>query len=208
LKILEQLKDEVKNLMGNDPAHDYEHVIRVFNNAKKLALKENANEKLVLSAALLHDVVSYPKYDKRSNTSADKSAKLAEKILKKHKFSKGEITTISDAIRSHSFSKHKKPSTLEGQILQDADRLDALGAIGIARVFSVGGYEKRHIYNNLDPFCFNRKPNDKKWTLDHFYKKLLLLEKNMNTKSAKIEATKRTTILKNYLEDLKREIQP
>lgn len=92
--------------------------------------------------------------------------------------------------------------------MQDADRLDALGAIGIARVFSVGGYEKRDIYNTLDPFCSNRKPNDKKWTLDHFYKKLVLLEKNMNTKSAKIEATNRTTILKNYLADLKREIQP
>lgn len=109
MKILEQLKDEVKNLMSNDPAHDYEHVIRVFNNAKKLSLKENANKKLVLSAALLHDIVSYPKYDKHSNTSANKSAKLAEKILKNTNFQKKRLqqfqmllgVTVFQNIKNH-----------------------------------------------------------------------------------------------------------
>ena len=85
---------------------------------------------------------------------------------------------------------------------QDADRLDAIGAIGIARVFAVGGLEKRPFYSTEDPFCKTRTPNDQKWTIDHFYKKLLLLESKMNTKSAKIEAKKRTKILKNFLKEL------
>ena len=96
--------------------------------------------------------------------------------------------------------------TLEGKILQDADRLDALGAIGIARVFATGGSLKRPFYNIDDPFCNVRNPDDKVWTVDHFYKKLLKLESLMNTKSGKIEAKKRTKVLKEYLKNLKQEI--
>jgi uncharacterized protein len=90
--------------------------------------------------------------------------------------------------------------------LQDADRLDALGAIGIARTFSVGGAEKRSFYNQKDVFCINRKPDDQVWTVDHFYKKLLRLESKMNTKKAKIEAKRRTKIIKKFLTDLKKDI--
>src|SRR3972149_2845027 len=90
--------------------------------------------------------------------------------------------------RQQRYSKGMVPRTLEGKVLQDADRLDALGAIGIARTFAVGGAEKRPFYNKDDPFCHKRSPNDQEWALDHFYKKLLLLEKKMNTKTAKKEA--------------------
>ena len=117
-----------------------------------------------------------------------------------------EIKIISDAIESHSFSKNKKAKTLEEKILQDADRLDAIGAIGIARTFALGGSENRSFYNKLDPFCSKRNPNDKNWILDHFYKKLLLIEKKMNTISGKFEAKRRTKIIKKFLSDLEREI--
>ncbi len=203
---LRRLKNEVKNSVVNDPAHDFEHTMRVYKNAEKLAKKENANTKLVLCAALLHDIVSFSKSDKRSKKSSIKSAIKATKILKKYNFSKTEIKSVSDAIREHSFSQNKTPKTLEGKILQDADRLDAIGAIGIARVFAVAGSERRAFYNELDPFCARRKPNDQRWTLDHFYRKLLKLEKLMNTKSAKTEAKRRTKILENYLSNLKKEI--
>ena len=181
--------------------------MRVFKNAQNICKKENANEKLVLSAVLLHDVVSYPKSDKRSKLSSIKSAEESKKILKKFNFTKEEIQIISDAIRDHSFSRNVIPATLEGKILQDADRLDAIGAIGIARVFAVGGSEKRPFYNIKDPFCKSRIPNDKIWILDHFYRKLLKLESLMNTKSGKIEAKKRTRVLKDFLNELKKEIQ-
>ncbi len=206
MNVLDSLKQEVYDLMINDAAHDFDHIMRVFKNARIICKKENANEKLVLSAVLLHDIVSYPKSDKRSKSSSIESAEKSKKILKKFNFKKEEIQIISDAIRDHSFSRNKIPMTLEGKILQDADRLDAIGAIGIARVFAVSGSEKRPFYNIKDPFCKNRTPNDKIWTLDHFYRKLLKLESLMNTKSGKIEAKKRTKVLKEFLNELKKEI--
>jgi len=206
MNILKKLEKEVKVKMGNDSAHDFEHIKRVYNNAKKLAIKEKANTNLVLSAVLLHDIVSYPKSDSRSKTSSVKSSQDAKKILKNYPFTNDEIKIITDAIKDHSFSRKKTPKTLVGKILQDADRLDAIGAVGIARVFAVGGAEHRPFYNTEDPFCSKREPNDQKWTLDHFFRKLLLLEDLMSTKSAKIEAKRRTKILTNYLSELKKEI--
>ena len=206
MKVLDSIKNTVKEMMDNDSAHDFEHIMRVYKNAQKLCKKEKANEKLVLSAALLHDIVSYPKSDKRSKLSSIQSAKKSESILKKYDFSQDEIKIISDAIRDHSFSQNKTPTTIEGKILQDADRLDALGAIGIARVFATGGSLKRPFYNIDDPFCKTRIPDDKTWTIDHFFQKLLNLESLMNTKSGKIEAKKRTKVLKGFLKQLKQEI--
>lgn len=206
MNVLEQLKKEVKKKISNNPAHDFDHIMRVYKNADKLAKKEKGNRKLILSAALLHDIVNYPKSDKRSKNSSSESAMKAKKILAKYDFSNDEIKIITDAIRDHSFSKNKMPQTLEGKILQDADRLDAIGAIGIARTFAVSGSESRPFYNNMDPFCSKRNPDDQKWTVDHFYRKLLKLEKLMNTKSAKIEAKKRTKILKNFLSNLRDEV--
>lgn len=206
MKVIDLLQKQVQQRMKTDTAHDFNHIMRVYKNAQKLCKKEKASKKLVLSAVLLHDIISYPKSDKRSKMSSLKSAEEAKKILKKLDFTTEEIQIVSDAIRDHSFSRGKNPQTLEGKILQDADRLDAIGAIGIARAFAVGGSEKRPFYNNEDPFCKTRTPNDKIWTLDHFYKKLLKLESLMNTNSAKIEAKKRTKVLKNFLSELKKEL--
>ena len=200
---LENLKKIARiRLAKNDPAHDFEHVMRVYHNAERICKKEKGNKELVLSAVLLHDLV------KSSNRkiSADASAKLSEKILKKNSFSNNEITIICNAIREHSFSKGKTPSTIEGKILQDADRLDAIGAIGLARVFSFSGSNHRQFYDPNDPFSKNRTLNDDKWALDHFFKKLLLLEGKMNTKTGKDLAVKRTKILKNFLKEIKNEI--
>jgi uncharacterized protein len=206
MNVINLLKQDVQHLLINDPAHDFDHIMRVFQNAQNICKKENVDEKLVLSAVLLHDIVSYPKSDKRSKLSSIKSAEKSKKILKKFDFSNDEIQIIYDAIRDHSFSRNKIPETIEGKILQDADRLDAIGAIGIARVFAVSGIEKRSFYNSKDPFCKNRPPDDKIWALDHFYRKLLKIESLMNTKSGKIEAKKRTKVLKVFLNELKHEI--
>lgn len=206
MKIIDSIQSEIKEIMDNDSAHDFEHVLRVYKNAQKICKKEKANEKLILSAALLHDIVSYRKSDKRSKLSSIESAKKSKQILKKYDFASDEIAIICDAIKDHSFSQNKTPSTIEGKILQDADRLDALGAIGIARVFATGGSLKRPFYNIDDPFCKTRIPDDKIWTVDHFFQKLLKLESMMNTKSGKIEAKKRTKVLKEFLNQLKQEI--
>ena len=200
---LENIKKVVKSKLGkNDPAHDFEHVMRVYRNAERICKSENGNKKLILSAVLLHDIIKI----KNRKDSALKSAKLSEKILKENYFLDDEIIIISDAIKEHSFSKGKIPSTLEGKILQDADRLDAIGAIGLARVFSFSGSNNRPFYDPKDPFSKNRNLNDNKWALDHFYEKLLFLEGKMNTKTGKLLAKKRTKILKNFLKEIKNEI--
>ncbi len=206
MSTLNSISNDVQKIMENDPAHDFEHIMRVYKNAQKLCKKEKVNKKLVLCSVLLHDIVSYPKSDKRSKNSSIDSAKKAKTLLKKYDFTENDIILVSDAIRDHSFSQKRTPKTMEGKILQDADRLDALGAIGIARVFATGGSLKRPFYNIDDPFCKKRNADDKIWTLDHFFQKLLKLEFLMNTKSGKIEAKKRTRILKEYLKQLKQEI--
>jgi len=206
LDVLDSLKNEIKLKISNDSAHDFDHIMRVYKNAEKICNNEKVNPKLVLCAVLLHDIISYPKSDKRSKLSSIKSAEASTKILKKYDFTEDEIQIISEAIRDHSFSQKKTPKTIEGKILQDADRLDAIGAIGIARVFAVAGSENRPFYSPEDPFCKKRSPDDQKWTLDHFYKKLLLLESLMNTKSGKSEAKRRTIVLKNFLSELKKEL--
>lgn len=198
---LDNLKKIAKiKLKHNDPGHDFEHVMRVYQNAEKICRTEKGNKKLILSAVLLHDII------KTKNNSAQKSANLAKKILTNSNYSSEEISIITNAIRDHSYSNGKIPISSEGKILQDADRLDALGAIGIARVFSYGGYHNRPFYDPKDPFSKNRKLNDKKWTIDHFFEKLLILESKMNTKTGKKLAKKRTLTLKNFLKELKTEI--
>ena len=206
MSVLDLIKTDIKKIMYNDPAHDFDHIMRVYKNAQQIIKKEKVNETLVLSAVLLHDIASFPKSDKRSKNSSIESAKKAKTILKKYDFTSDEITIVCDAIYEHSFSQKKIPKTIEGKILQDADRLDALGAIGIARVFATGGSLRRPFYNLDDPFCKKRIPDDKIWTLDHFFEKLLKLEFLMNTNSGKIEAKKRTKILKDFLKQLKHEI--
>lgn len=195
-----------KRVSRNDPAHDFDHVMRVYDNAGKIARKEGANVRLVLAAALLHDVVSYPKSDPRARNSSVESSRVATRVLPRFGFSRKEVVEISDAIRDHSFSRGSSPQTRTGKILQDADRLDAIGSIGIARAFSVGGAEGRKFYSCQDPFCRARMPDDGTWTLDHFYKKLLLLESKMNTPSGRVEAKRRARIMRQFLAELKKEI--
>ena len=113
---------------------------------------------------------------------------------------------ISYAVQVHRYSYGIVPTTLEAKILQDADRLDALGAIGIARLFMTGGSLRRELYSPLDPFCRTRKPDDGTWSLDHFYRKLLKLELGMHTMVGKKLAKKRTAFLKNYLMELEAEV--
>ena len=206
MSVINSIKNDMKKIISNDSAHDFDHIMRVYKNIEKISKTEKVNKKLVLSAALLHDLVSYPKSDKRSKNSSIESAKKSKTILQKYDFTEKEIEIVSDAIRDHSFSQNKIPETMEGKILQDADRLDALGAIGIARVFATGGSFNRLFYNPNDPFCKKRNPDDKTWTVDHFFAKLLKLESLMNTKSGKIEAKKRTKVIKEYLKQLKSEV--
>jgi len=207
---LEEIMRKVELLLHyQSPAHDFEHVQRVYRNAEIISKKEEgADLDIVLAAALLHDLVVYPKGSRRTNHSADESADLAKKILSEYKYYPVEkIEKVVYAIRTHSYSKQLIPSTLEGKILQDPDRLDAIGAIGIARTFSVGGSENRSLYDPKDPFCeSDRELDDTRWTLDHIKKKLLILKNSMHTKTAKEIAKQRTDFIESFLNQLRKEI--
>ena len=204
----EIIKREAKKILsGRDPAHDFYHIMRVYKNAEMIGPPEGSNMDILLPAVLLHDLVIYPKGSSKSARSSDESADLAEDILHRHGYSQYQITRICYCIRVHSYTKRVVPASLEARILQDADRLDALGAIGIARTFSVGGSENRTLYNPNDPFCrLNRNLDDKQWTLDHFQTKLLKLEGSMHTKTAKKIARERTRFMILFMRQMQKEI--
>ena len=209
---LEQIMRTLQLLLHNQsPAHDFQHIIRVYKNAEMISKQEESVDlDIVLAAALLHDLVVYPKGSSKTINSADDSAEIAKKILLEYKdYPREKIEKVADAIRTHSYSKRLVPETLEGKILQDADRLDAIGAIGIARTFSVGGSENRSLYNPTDPFCESeRQLDDTQWTLDHIKKKLMILKNSMHTKTAKKIAEERTEFMELFLNQLRKEIPP
>ena len=197
----------IKLLDGRDSAHDFQHIKRVYKNAEVIGRREGADMKILLPAALLHDLVVYPKASAKTSKSADDSADMAEKLLRSFRYPQDKIDKICYCIRTHSYSKRLVPATLEGKILQDADRLDALGAIGIARTFSVGGSEKRPFYNPDDPFWkSNRELNDREWTLDHFQTKLLKLKDSMHTNTARKMGQERAKFMGLFIKELQREL--
>ncbi|NTV27829.1 MAG: HD domain-containing protein [Methanothrix sp.] len=201
------LQEEVKVLYEEaDPAHDFSHIIRVYQNAQIIGKKEGADMQVLLFSALLHDAGSVSKGLEDSIESYQRQKAVLDFLIKKE-LPENVQKKVLYAIEVHRFSKGIVPDTLEARILQDADRLDALGAVGIARVFMTGGTLGRALYDNVDPFCKNREPDDKKWNLDHFYRKLLKLESGMHTKTAKDMASRRTEVLKRYLSDLEQEIE-
>jgi uncharacterized protein len=191
-----------------DPSHDILHVRRVVKLAKDLAKKENANLNIVIPAAYLHDCVYICKSDSRRFQASTLSAEKAISLLESWGYDNQYFDQIFHAIQGHSFSANIKVDSLEAKIVQDADRLDALGAIGIARCFIFGGIAKRSIYHDEDPFCIQRTPDDSTNNLDHFFIKLLRLHEKLNTESAKEEGKRRLVTMESFLASLKAELLP
>ena len=113
---------------------------------------------------------------------------------------------IAACIRDHAFSKGVVAASLEGRIVQDADRLDAIGAIGIARLFATTSEMRRPFYADVDPLCVARAPNDKLWGVDHFFRKLLKIEAGLHTETARRLAVERVAAMRAFLAQLEREI--
>lgn len=201
-----QCRAFITTLIHADVAHDITHIERVVRVAIKFCDAEQANMKVVLPAAWLHDCVAvaknHPDRAKASTMAADKAIAFLASI----NYDAQLFTQIHHAIAAHSFSANIKVNSVEAQIVQDADRMDALGAIGISRCMKVGGSISRLLYNPDDPFCLQREADDKKYTLDHFFIKLLHIAQSMNTPSAKAEALRRTEYMHDFLEQLKSEI--
>lgn len=189
-----------------EPGHDFLHVRRVTENARRIALAEGANLAIVLPATLLHELFNYPKNHPKSHLSGEVCAEQAAAVLESVGYPSELIEPICYCIRYHSFSRGVMPETLEGKIMQDADRLDAIGAIGIARCFSTGSQMRIPFYNQVDPFCQEREPDDKAYSLDHFYRKLLRIPETLHTQTGRAMAEQRTAFLRQFLDQLAQEL--
>ncbi|MCQ2554915.1 MAG: HD domain-containing protein [Clostridia bacterium] len=202
-KTVEKAKEYVKELFRNEfSGHDYFHTLRVYNTAVALSEKENADLFIVSLAALLHDADDV----KLSPETAEKKDN-AVNFMKSQGVDEDIISRVVKAIDEISFSGTGTvvPSTIEGKCVQDADRLDAIGAIGIARAFSYGGNHNREMHNPDIPPNLNmtkeeyRKSNST--SVNHFYEKLLKLKDLMNTDEGKRIAEKRDRYMREFLDE-------
>ena len=189
-----------------DPAHDFLHVQRVMALTSRIAAAEGADLAVTMLAALLHELFNYPKDHPQSHLSGEVCAQKAVSVLRREGLPPEFCERVAYCIRVHSFSRGIVPETLEARVLQDADRLDALGAIGIARCFATGSSMRRPFYAPEDPFCHQREPDDKQWSLDHFYKKLLKLPSTLHTATARQMAGERAIFLQDFLGQLEKEL--
>ncbi|CAH6782030.1 HD domain-containing protein [Vibrio chagasii] len=205
-KFEDQLLEFAQQEMTQDAAHDISHIKRVVKTAKALCDQEQAKLEVVLPAAYLHDCFTFPKNHPDRAQSSTIAADKAISFLKSIDYPTSYLDEIHHAIVTHSYSANITPETLEAQIVQDADRLDSLGAIGIARCLYVGQSFNAELYNHEDPFAEHRDLDDKHYSVDHFYVKLFKLAETMNTESAKLEANKRTDYMRSFLEQLSTEV--
>ncbi len=199
--LTENVKKELKKLFNEDSTgHDLLHTLRVVKNAELLQKEHGGDAFIITLAALLHDAD-----DKKLSPGTYKNKDNARRILCANDISEDDMERIISIINSVSFSDGKTAETIEAKIVQDADRLDALGAIGIARCFSFGGAHGRPIYNESDFIEGNIETSTS--GIAHFYQKLLRLKDMMNTQYGRREAEKRTDFLEKYLTQFISEIK-
>ncbi|MEG0187495.1 HD domain-containing protein [Algoriella sp.] len=184
-----------KTFLDEGTGHDYFHIERVVVNAKKILETENADSFLVELAAWTHDIGDYKLHD-----GVDKSEELITAFLQSIQVENDTINKVLEIVSQVSFSKGNTPTTIEAKIVQDADRLDAIGAVGIARCFAYGGSVGNILYNPYD----NSKDAS---SVQHFYDKLFKLKDLMNTETAKQIAESRNKYMENFIEEFYSEVR-
>ncbi len=195
-----------KRQPAGDPSHDFEHILRVLHLAEKLAELTEADLDILVPAALFHDIVVRPKNVAQSRQDTEDSALVADGILQEiDTFPRQKIPQVIACIKECSFSGGLKATSIESEILQDADRLEATGAIAIMRTFSSGGQMKRPFYPAEDPMC-RRGSIRFRSGLDLFFERLLVVGETMNTQLGRSLAKRRTDFLRQFLEQLQDEL--
>jgi len=205
-RLEQRCRSFLQQRLDTDPAHDLSHVERVVQNTRRLTRTEGGRALVTIPAAWLHDCVAVPKDSPLRARASSLAAAEALKFLPSAGYPNHLLEAVRHAIEAHSFSAAIPPRTLEARIVQDADRLEALGAIGISRCLLTGGSLGTPLYDTGDPFAENRTPDDRRFTLDHFYCKLLGLAATMQTAAGRAEAARRTEYMKTFLAQLREEI--
>lgn len=202
---LNPLLARVKASQDGDSAHDLAHLLRVgLWTCRILGEKDRTEE--AIAAALLHDLVNVPKNHPDRARASELSAEAAFPLLRASGFSDATSEEICLAIRQHSFSRGEKPSLPLAMALQDADRLEALGAIGIMRCYSTGVRMGTQYFDPEDPWARHRELDDTRFSLDHFFTKLFRLPETMNTPAGREEARMRLRPMQAFMDSLEREL--
>lgn len=193
-------------LEGDDGSHDVAHLHRVWKNCRQISQDKGGDQQILCAAVLLHDCVAVEKNSPQRHLASRMAAEKASIALATLGWSDENINKTAHAIEAHSFSAAIPPQTLEAKILQDADRLDAIGMIGVARCFYIGGRMRSALYDAADPLAQQRQYDDKRFTLDHFETKLFKLQEGFQTAAGRRMAALRTERMRRFLSELLEEV--
>lgn len=205
----DQLAARLLDVSANDEdgAHDLSHILRVWRVAKLVQREEGGDLEVLAAAVLLHDCVQVPKDSPMRSKASLLAANESRIRLESLGWEPSRVDTVARAIESHSFSAGVAPSSIEGCILQDADRLDAIGVTGIARCFYTAGRLGSRLYDLADPEARARPLDDARNALDHFPKKLLTLAGNFKTRKGQELAIERHRRLHGFYSAMLSELQ-
>ncbi|MBD8164594.1 phosphohydrolase [Erwinia persicina] len=192
-----------------DKAHDVAHLTRVWQSAQRIMAGSDADALVVLAGCYFHDIVNLPKNHPERHLASAQAADETRRVLRQvfTDFPPEKIEAVAHAVHAHSFSAGVAAETIEAKIVQDADRLESLGAIGLARVFYVSGALGRSLFDSRDPLGRERPLDDAEWALDHFQKKLLKLPETMQTDEGKRLAEYNASFLVTYMAKLCAELK-
>lgn len=196
-QLLSRIFSHAKQQAGDDAAHDVEHLLRVAQGTLALA-EDAASFRECVCAALLHDVVNLPKNHPERARASVLSGEEARRLIQ-GELDRGSPERVVEAIEDHSYSAGRRPRSRLGEALQDADRLEALGALGIARTFSTGVRLSAAYFDPEDPWAERRPLDDLRFSVDHFFKKLLALPATLCTERGRAEANARARLLVDFL---------
>lgn len=191
---------------GRNPGHDFGHVERVVRAARELACRQPCDRAVLLAAALLHELVNHSKHHERSAMSGEDCALAASALLASLGIGEELAGRVAACIASHGWSARRDPPTVEAALLQDADRLDALGAIGLARCLATGVEMGAALFHPENPFALGRELDDKAFSLDHLARKLFRLPETFNTAAGREMARARVEFLRLFVAQLAREL--
>ncbi|ABB06541.1 HD domain-containing protein [Burkholderia lata] len=191
---------------NGDGSHDTSHLQRVWKNAAAIQAKEGGDAEVLFAATLLHDCVAVEKNSPLRAQASRLSADKARQVLKSLDWPDAKIDAVAHAVVAHSFSACIAPTTLEARMLQDADRLDAIGMVGVARCFYVAGRMGSALYDPVDPHASERALDDTRFAIDHFRTKLLRLSTGFQTVTGTRMAIVRRDRLQRFLDEFSDEI--
>ncbi len=202
-----KFEETLSGYTPTDPSHAHCHFKRVWKIASEISKHEQSVDLLVvLAGCYFHDFGSLPKNHQHKNKASTISAEKSVSFLKDLNFPEQKLSGVFHAIEAHSYSGGIPPQTIEAKIVQDADRIEGMGAIGIARIFTVGGDIGSLPFHSSDPLAKNREIDDSRYALDHILKKQFMLKNSLLTQGGRVLGERRSAFMHSYIDQLLTEL--